>query len=832
MAPQRRKAKRNVPLGKGKKKLPAQGQRQRDHSSTGSSGSYSSRSSDEDESTSCDESSDEDDPRDYKKGGYHPVTPYQLYNGRYRVLSKLGAGAFSTVWLCADEKESSASGSDTAAIVAVKVCKSKKSVTEQAEDEVALLDTLQEHSQFSPHVAHMRSHFWHSGPNGRHKCMVFEVMGENLLALVKHFDYRGLPVGMVRRLARHTLIGLEYIHSRGVIHTDVKLENVLVQRHDMAELLVESHRAHLAFTAQKQDQEGLSKSQKRRLKKKQTKGVEAKADAQEEAGEVEVLSKGQKKKAQKKKKGKAETKGDAVDGGDSDAEDVSLVAKTTAEIAEGDGDESDTDIAAAEACGRPVPPVRQKERFDTYNTPQVYAKLADFGNGCRVDRKATDDIQTRQYRSPEVIIGAHWDATADIWSAACMFFELLTGDFLFDPKTGDNWSRNEDHLALVVELLGDLPSKEFALSGRYSKDFFNNNGKLKNIKKLEYWDLTGVLTKKYKLDEEEADEIASFLLPMLTWEPSLRWSATKALEHFWIKPMPGVVDVPPCGNVTSSTSSTEEGPTSEDSKDSKEEPTSLPEAATIDDIRQDSCDLPEPHEDKIAIEVLAEAESQPQELVEQPQVETPIETSTLPAEALETELVAPATSNLSQEDEATLLTEETISREPDTPCTTQDVDSRREAGETASKPDALIEKLELTSVDLSQVTLLVAVVGAAQEHDVLALIREAGHEIRHICPRHVLVIIKSSGNDATVSAAELARKVKDVDEWISFDDYKGRADKEQLQITSKNKTSSGHTGSENEQAVLDEKERAALEEELCMEEEKTKKKNNKKKGKK
>merc|ERR1712232_1477322 len=114
---------------------------------------------------------------------------------------------------------------------------------EQAQDEVALLDCLQDCNDcyVSNHVVQMRSHFWHSGPNGRHKCMVFEVMGENLLALVKHFDYSGLPVEMVRRLTRHTLLGLEYIHSRGVIHTDVKLENVLVQRHDFADLLREAH---------------------------------------------------------------------------------------------------------------------------------------------------------------------------------------------------------------------------------------------------------------------------------------------------------------------------------------------------------------------------------------------------------------------------------------------------------------------------------------------------------------------------------------------------------------------------------------------------------------
>ena len=49
-----------------------------------------------------------------------------------------------------------------------------------------------------------------------------------------------------------------------------------------------------------------------------------------------------------------------------------------------------------------------------------------------------------------------------------MAFELLTGDYLFDPHSGDNWSRDEDHIALITELIGTLP-KRIVLSGKYSR---------------------------------------------------------------------------------------------------------------------------------------------------------------------------------------------------------------------------------------------------------------------------------------------------------------------------------------------------------------------------
>ena len=62
-------------------------------------------------------------------------------------------------------------------------------------------------------------------------------------------------------------------------------------------------------------------------------------------------------------------------------------------------------------------------------------------------------------RSLEVIIGSGYGPPADIWSAACMAFELATGDFLFEPHPGASYSKDEDHLAHMMELLGDIPLK-------------------------------------------------------------------------------------------------------------------------------------------------------------------------------------------------------------------------------------------------------------------------------------------------------------------------------------------------------------------------------------
>ena len=73
----------------------------------------------------------------------------------------------------------------------------------------------------------------------------------------------------------------------------------------------------------------------------------------------------------------------------------------------------------------------------------ITVKIADLGNACWENHHFTNDIQTRQYRSPEVIMGAKWSSSTDVWSIACMTFELVTSDYLFDPQSGPSFSKND-----------------------------------------------------------------------------------------------------------------------------------------------------------------------------------------------------------------------------------------------------------------------------------------------------------------------------------------------------------------------------------------------------
>ncbi|KAJ7785901.1 CMGC/SRPK protein kinase [Mycena metata] len=168
--------------------------------------------------------------------------------------------------------------------------------------------------------------------------------------------------------------------------------------------------------------------------------------------------------------------------------------------------------------------------------PQISIKIADLGNATPSKKHFTEDIQTRQYRSPEAIIGRKdWGTRADIWSVACLVFELLTAEFLFDPQgQGDLFSKDDDHMAQIIELLGDF-ALDVKMGGKYSQELFDSTGALRFIRTLKPWPLKRVMQEKYLWSESDTTMLCSFLEPMLATDPRNRADAKDMLSHPWLE---------------------------------------------------------------------------------------------------------------------------------------------------------------------------------------------------------------------------------------------------------------------------------------------------------
>merc|ERR1719380_251630 len=76
-------------------------------------------------------------------------------------------------------------------------------------------------------------------------------------------------------------------------------------------------------------------------------------------------------------------------------------------------------------------------------------KVIDFGSSCFDDERVYTYIQSRFYRSPEVILGIPYDMAIDMWSFGCILAELYTGYPLFP---GEN---EVEQLACIMEMCFD-----------------------------------------------------------------------------------------------------------------------------------------------------------------------------------------------------------------------------------------------------------------------------------------------------------------------------------------------------------------------------------------
>lgn len=168
--------------------------------------------------------------------------------------------------------------------------------------------------------------------------------------------------------------------------------------------------------------------------------------------------------------------------------------------------------------------------------PPISVKIADLGNATPSAKHFTEDIQTRQYRAPEAIIGRKdWGTRADIWSVACVIFELLTAEYLFDPQgQGQLFTKDDDHMAQIIELMGDF-SLDAKMNGKYSRELFDHAGSLRYIKSLKPWPLKRVMVEKYLYSEKDALSLCSFLEPMLALDQNHRKEARDMVNHPWLE---------------------------------------------------------------------------------------------------------------------------------------------------------------------------------------------------------------------------------------------------------------------------------------------------------
>ncbi|XP_055644187.1 dual specificity tyrosine-phosphorylation-regulated kinase 2 isoform X1 [Toxorhynchites rutilus septentrionalis] len=156
-------------------------------------------------------------------------------------------------------------------------------------------------------------------------------------------------------------------------------------------------------------------------------------------------------------------------------------------------------------------------------------KVIDFGSSCYSHRKVYTYIQSRFYRSPEVILGLSYGTPIDMWSLGCILAELYTGYPLFP---GEN---EVEQLACIMEVLG-VPPDDLINTATRRRLFFDSRGIprcITNSKGRKRKPASKTISQALRCNDTV---FIDFVSKCLEWDPKKRMTPEEAARHEWLQP--------------------------------------------------------------------------------------------------------------------------------------------------------------------------------------------------------------------------------------------------------------------------------------------------------
>nr|WGM49951.1 SRPK-D [Diplonema papillatum] len=429
----------------------------------------------------------QEDQSRYGENGYMRIKKGMVLDHRYHVISKLGWGEFATVWLAWDQESlRKRLTSCTSQFVAIKVSKCAEHVGNAAKEEANLLKYIGKNGRGSgmASLATVLDVFNQKGDYGNHVCMVFPVLGQNILCLVEQAHRhrsmsRGLPsltatakrpaedVSFVKSCLRASLRACNELSRLNIVHTDLKPENILLT------------------TVSQKTRETMREWQ------------DAVAKLRGTPWEPERL---------------VPTNEHSID-----------VEKEHSYIRVSDFGLSSLLDPEAKAHGIGTHARRLQTKRKGYATNPLGVIL-----------------QTREYRAPEVLFGNPITPTADVWSIGCMAYELVTGTFLMDPKkdpkkrTKPEDEINMDHICMMQQIIGPVPAHVAKMGGKHLPKYFTDDGRFYQQEKADKYFPPRNLKHELCvfLTDNDSDMLCNFVNQCLgSFDTTARATAEEMLKH-------------------------------------------------------------------------------------------------------------------------------------------------------------------------------------------------------------------------------------------------------------------------------------------------------------
>ena len=459
------------------------------HTNTASKRSTSYESSDQEDSVSL--SSD-----DVIHGQHEYNFMGDILDNKYAIFHKLGSGAYSSVWLAYE-------------IETQTFCAFKIQYSQDYQEGLYEVNFLRKMSNM-PHIINLIEAFIVVRQENQYICMKTNVCAGTLfdaLHTVRHHQYRehppggrlqtkkyGLPLDMIQKITKQLLIGVNCIHQQGIIHTDLKPENILLAGYsETVRSVIDTfkklnfQKIYLELREKYISEKNLDPSKEKHKKKlRKEKGNLYRATIQiimsalinynDDTSDESTLSINSQDAQYELFTDDENNDEDDEDNNDDDDDEDDEDDNDDDDDEDDDGDDGgDDDDDEDDDDDDDASTTSDTTDFITIEDKALkkcQVLITDFGTIVDIHHNDYEEIQTRHYRAPEVILGKKYTQTCDMWSIGCTLYELYTGKMLFNPDKSDTMSRDMCHLIDIHTIIGTF-GKDMINKSPRKKEFIH-----------------------------------------------------------------------------------------------------------------------------------------------------------------------------------------------------------------------------------------------------------------------------------------------------------------------------------------------------------------------